>query len=51
MTRPPVDLLVDTGSSNTWVGAGKALVSTSTTRATGNLVVSGTVHIVRRPHM
>lgn len=35
-----VDLLVDTGSSNTWVGAGKALPITSTTKATGNLVVS-----------
>ncbi|KAK7680347.1 hypothetical protein QCA50_016587 [Cerrena zonata] len=38
--NPPTtfDLLVDTGSSNTWVGAGKALRTTSTTQATGNLV-------------
>ncbi|KAJ8474569.1 hypothetical protein ONZ51_g7129 [Trametes cubensis] len=31
-------LLIDTGSSNTWVGAGKAFVTSSTTQATGNLV-------------
>ncbi|KAI0672031.1 acid protease [Trametes maxima] len=39
--NPPTDysLLIDTGSSNTWVGAGKAFVQTSTTRDTGNLVV------------
>ncbi|KAI0649649.1 acid protease [Trametes meyenii] len=38
--NPPTDysLLIDTGSSNTWVGAGKAFVQTSTTRTTGNLV-------------
>ncbi|OSC99237.1 acid protease [Trametes coccinea BRFM310] len=37
---PPTEysLLIDTGSSNTWVGAGKAFVRTSTTKATGNLV-------------
>jgi len=33
-------LLVDTGSSNTWVGANQPYVSTNTSRATGNTVVS-----------
>lgn len=33
-------LLIDTGSSNTWVGAGKAFVHTSTTVQTSNKVVS-----------
>ncbi|PPR05338.1 LOW QUALITY PROTEIN: hypothetical protein CVT26_011601 [Gymnopilus dilepis] len=32
------DLIVDTGSSNTWVGAGKAFARTSTTSSTINLV-------------
>lgn len=32
------DLIVDTGSSNTWVGAGKAFVKTSTSVSTGNRV-------------
>ncbi|KIK55663.1 hypothetical protein GYMLUDRAFT_175217 [Collybiopsis luxurians FD-317 M1] len=32
------DLIVDTGSSNTWVGAGKAYVRTSTSINTGNRV-------------
>jgi hypothetical protein len=31
-------LLIDTGSSNTWVGAGKAYVSTSTSQDTGKTV-------------
>ncbi len=35
----PDSLLIDTGSSNTWVGAGKAFVHTATTKDTGNLVV------------
>ncbi|KAI0819363.1 acid protease [Trametes gibbosa] len=37
---PPTEysLLIDTGSSNTWVGAGKAYVRTETSQATGNLV-------------
>ncbi|KAH9848590.1 acid protease [Lenzites betulinus] len=37
---PPTEysLLIDTGSSNTWVGAGKAYVRTDTSKATGNLV-------------
>lgn len=30
-------LLIDTGSSNTWVGAGQAYVRTSTSQATGEL--------------
>lgn len=33
-------MLIDTGSSNTWVGAGKAYVRTETSQATANLVVS-----------
>lgn len=33
-------LLIDTGSSNTWVGAGKAYVKTSTSKSTGQKVVS-----------
>jgi cathepsin E len=33
-------LLIDTGSSNTWVGAGKAYVKTSTSVQTANRVVS-----------
>jgi cathepsin E len=33
-------LLVDTGSSNTWVGAGKAYVKTKTSVETSNSVVS-----------
>lgn len=33
-------LLVDTGSSNTFVGAGKQYVQTSTSQDTGNTVVS-----------
>jgi hypothetical protein len=32
------DLIVDTGSSNTWVGAGKAYVKTSTSKQTSNRV-------------
>ncbi|EPS97851.1 aspartic proteinase [Fomitopsis schrenkii] len=37
---PPTfyNLLVDTGSSNTWVGAGQAFVKTSTSKATGQQV-------------
>ncbi|KAF8260104.1 aspartic peptidase A1 [Lactarius quietus] len=37
---PPTDytLLIDTGSSNTWVGAGKAYVKTSTSVKTGDSV-------------
>ncbi|TFK89413.1 acid protease [Polyporus arcularius HHB13444] len=37
---PPTEyaLLIDTGSSNTWVGAGKPYVQTSTSIHTGNLV-------------
>jgi len=37
---PPTDytLLIDTGSSNTWVGAGKKYVKTSTSQSTGNKV-------------
>ncbi|KAH8109685.1 family A1 protease [Phellopilus nigrolimitatus] len=31
-------LLIDTGSSNTWVGAGKAFVETSTSKETDNLM-------------
>ncbi|EPS96549.1 hypothetical protein FOMPIDRAFT_60461 [Fomitopsis schrenkii] len=31
-------LLIDTGSSNTWVGAGKQYVKTSTSKSTGNTV-------------
>nr|VWP02632.1 Cytochrome P450 33C9 [Ganoderma boninense] len=34
------DLLIDTGSSNTWVGAGKSYVKTKTSVDTGNTVVS-----------
>lgn len=33
-------LLVDTGSSNTWVGAGKPFVPSASTRPTGDIVVS-----------
>lgn len=33
-------MLIDTGSSNTWVGAGKAYVRTETSQATANLLVS-----------
>ena len=33
-------LIVDTGSSNTWVGADKVYVKTSTSEATGVEVVS-----------
>lgn len=36
---PKDQLLVDTGSSNTWVGAGKAFVHTSTTVQTSDRVV------------
>ncbi|KAL5513781.1 hypothetical protein ACEPAH_4182 [Sanghuangporus vaninii] len=38
--NPPTtySLLIDTGSSNTWLGASKAYVLTSTSRTTGNLV-------------
>ncbi|KAL5530877.1 hypothetical protein ACEPAG_3753 [Sanghuangporus baumii] len=38
--NPPTtySLLIDTGSSNTWLGASKAYVRTSTSRTTGNLV-------------
>ncbi|TDL14467.1 acid protease [Rickenella mellea] len=32
------NLLIDTGSSNTWIGAGKAYQKTSTTREAGNAV-------------
>ncbi|EIW52039.1 acid protease [Trametes versicolor FP-101664 SS1] len=37
---PPTtySLLIDTGSSNTWVGAGKAYVRTETSQATANLL-------------
>ncbi|EIM81431.1 family A1 protease [Stereum hirsutum FP-91666 SS1] len=37
---PPTQytLLIDTGSSNTWVGAGKAYVKTSTSKSTGQKV-------------
>lgn len=31
-------LLIDTGSSNTWLGAGKAYVKTSTSSSTGKSV-------------
>ncbi len=34
------DLLIDTGSSNTWIGAGKSYVKTSTSVDTGSKVVS-----------
>ena len=34
-----VSLLIDTGSSNTWVGAGTPFTVTSTTTDTGDLVV------------
>ena len=34
-------LLIDTGSSNTWVGAGKAYVKTGTSVQTANRVVCG----------
>jgi hypothetical protein len=38
--RPVLDnLLIDTGSSNTWVGAGKAYVKTSTSVKTSDSVV------------
>jgi Eukaryotic aspartyl protease len=39
---PPADyvLVIDTGSSNTWVGAGKEYRKTGTTQETGNDVVS-----------
>ena len=33
-------LLIDTGSSNTWVGAGKAYAKTKTSMQTSNNVVS-----------
>lgn len=38
---PPTsyELIVDTGSSNTWIGAGKAYVKTSTSVQTSNRVV------------
>lgn len=46
------NLLVDTGSSNTWVGAGKAFVKTSTSKATGQQVVRYVHQIVfTRPLM
>ncbi|KAG8221343.1 acid protease [Butyriboletus roseoflavus] len=32
-------LLIDTGSSNTWIGASKAYIQTSTSRDTGNTVL------------
>ncbi|KAF8639298.1 hypothetical protein AX17_001609 [Amanita inopinata Kibby_2008] len=37
---PPTsyDLIVDTGSSNTWVGAGKSYVKTSSSKSTGDTV-------------
>ena len=34
------DLIIDTGSSNTWIGAGKSYVKTSTSVDTGARVVS-----------
>ncbi|EIW53178.1 aspartic peptidase A1 [Trametes versicolor FP-101664 SS1] len=34
----PYSLLVDTGSSNTWVGAGKPFVPSASTRPTGDIV-------------
>ncbi|KAF8528492.1 acid protease [Hysterangium stoloniferum] len=37
-TASKFSLIVDTGSSNTWVGAGKAFTKTSTTIATGDTV-------------
>ena len=35
-----VNLLIDTGSSNTWVGADKKYAKTSTSKSTGHQVVS-----------
>lgn len=46
-------LIIDTGSSNTWVGAGKAFVETSTSVQTSNLVVSCYLKfdlVTSRPH-
>ena len=45
---PPTfyDLIVDTGSSNTWVGAGKGYVETSSSVDTGEEVVR---HLIRTP--
>lgn len=42
---PPTfyDLLIDTGSSNTWVGAGQQYVQTSSSVDTGDLFVSVTL--------
>ena len=40
------NLLVDTGSSNTWVGASKAFVKTSTSKATGQQVVRSVQHTI-----
>lgn len=38
------DLIIDTGSSNTWVGAGTKYVKTSTSTSTGKKVVRTAVH-------
>lgn len=35
----PDDLIVDTGSSNTWVGAGTKYVTTPTSKKSGGSVV------------
>jgi hypothetical protein len=44
--NPPTDytLVIDTGSSNTWVGAGKKYKQTSTSKGTDNDVVSSIRH-------
>lgn len=47
------DLVIDTGSANTWVGAGKTYKQTSTSEATGSKVVRtggptpASVHLTR----
>ncbi len=40
--KPPTQytLLIDTGSSNTWVGADQSYVKTSTSKSTGESIVS-----------
>ena len=43
--KSAVILLVDTGSSNTWVGANTAYTETSTSQDTGNEVVRKTVNV------
>ena len=49
---PPTfyDLLIDTGSSNTWVGADKSYVKTSTSKSTNQSVVSINRSTPRRQH-